>query len=176
MGLQLLALGPLLAGFALLGPWLLPPLFGDRWEPVLSIYPFIALSYLVNAAFNMHSSVLYVLQRNRAVTVFHAVHIVLFAGAALVLVDKLGLLGYGVAEVVALASYAVIHLYVSRLFAFGYKRARPWLLAFAPPLFVSLAGAPWGLGLWAFTLGAGLSKPARVQLGEYWSYLRRSKS
>jgi PST family polysaccharide transporter len=174
MGLQVLALGPLLAGFALAAPWLLPLLFGDRWDPVLLVFPFIALSYLVNAVFNMHASVLYVLKHNWAVTVFHVVHIVLFAGAALLLVDRVGLMGYGLAEVVGLGSYLIIHLQVARLFAFSYWRAWPWLLAFVPPLFFPLVGFPWALGLWIFAPVAGLSGSARAQVVEYWSYLRKS--
>lgn len=176
MGLQLLGLGPFLAGFALLAPWLLPFLFGDDWTPVLTIYPFIALGYLSNAVFNMHSSVLYVLQRNWSVTVFHLVHIALFAGTAWLLVDRLGLVGYGLAEVAALVSYVIVHLYVARLFDFGYGRAWPWFLAFAPPLFFPLVGLPWGLGLWAFAPAVVLfSGTARAQMKEYWSYIRRKK-
>jgi PST family polysaccharide transporter len=174
MGMQLLGLGPLLAGFALAAPWLIPFLFGERWTPVILVYPFIALSYLLNAVFNMHSSVLYVLQRNWSVTIFHVVHITLFAGAAWLLVDEIGILGYGLAEVVALASYPIIHFCVARLFAFNYRRAQRWLLAFVPPLFLPLTGLPWGLGLWAFTLGVLLlSGGAHAQIREYWLYVRR---
>jgi O-antigen/teichoic acid export membrane protein len=173
MGLQLLAQGPLLAGLALLGPWLLPLMFGDRWDSVLLVYPFIALGSLVNAVFNMHSSVLYVLQRNWAVTTFHVVHIALFAGAAFLLVPRLGVMGYGLAEVVALVSYPIIHCYVALLFAFDYGRALPWLVAFIPPLSFPLVGFPWGLGLLAFTLVPVLSAGARTQVREYWLYARR---
>ena len=176
MGLQLLGLGPLLAGFALVAPWLLPLLFGDRWAPVLYVYPFIALSYLLNAVFNMHSSVLYVLQHNWSVTVFHLVHIVVFAGAALVLVERVGIVGYGLAEVAALGSYLLIHHYVARIFSFDYTRARPWLLAFVPPLFFPLVGLPLGALLWAFALIVLLmSNVAHAQVREYWSYARRLK-
>ena len=177
MGMQLLGLGPLLAGFALVAPWLLPLLFGERWDPVVLIYPFIALSYLLNAVFNMHSSVLYVLKRNWSVMAFHVVHIVLFAGAALLLVDRLGLLGYGLAELVALASYPVLHFLAIRLLDFNYNRALPWLVAFVPPLFLPLTGLPWGIGLWISALGVALlSKGAHSQIREYWLYLRKKRS
>jgi PST family polysaccharide transporter len=173
MGLQSLALGPLLAGFAVVAPWLLPLAFGHDWLPVLSVYPFIALGYFVNAVFSMHSSVLYVLQRNREVLVFNVVHVTLFAGAALLFVPWFGLQGYGLAEVAALGSYVVIHIYVARLFEFSYERSLPWLLAFVPPLFVPLVGLPWGLGLCVCTVVAALSGTARSQLSEYWKYVGR---
>ena len=76
MRLQTLALGPVLIGFSWFGGWLMALAFGPRWEPVMLVYPFLALSYLTNAQFNIHSSILYVLHRNWAVSWFHIVHIV----------------------------------------------------------------------------------------------------
>ena len=64
--------------------------------------------------FSLHSSVLYLLGKNMQVTAFHLVHILLFAGSAAVLVPRLGLPGYGWAEMVALSSYAVIHILLAR--------------------------------------------------------------
>jgi O-antigen/teichoic acid export membrane protein len=114
MRLQTFAVGLPLAGFALVAPFVLPLVFGPRWSPSLSVFPFIALSYLSNAMFNLHSSVLYLLQKNWEVTWFHCVHILLFSASAVVLVPRVGFAGYGWAEVVALASYLVIHLFVAR--------------------------------------------------------------
>src|SRR3954451_11654486 len=108
MRLQTLALGPVLIGFGWFGGYALSLVFGARWDPVRVLYPFLALSYLTNAQFNFPSSVLYVLHRNWAVSWFHIVHIVLFAGAAWVLVDQFGIVGYGYGEAVALLSYPVI--------------------------------------------------------------------
>ena len=104
MGLQLLGVGPIFAGFALVTPWLIPLVYGNQWTPVLTLFPFIAMGYLLNAVFAMHSSVLYVLRRNRAVASFSSVHVALFSGSAVLLVDRLGLLGYGLAEVVAFSA------------------------------------------------------------------------
>jgi len=108
MKLQALAVGPPLLAFGLVASVVIPRFFGPRWSAVPTIYPFIALSYLANSLFNLHSSALYVLRRNWDVTLFHSAHVVLFAGSALLLVPRLGLRGYGVAEVVALASYLAI--------------------------------------------------------------------
>jgi len=114
MRLQALAVGPLLLAFGLVAWFVIPRFFGPRWSAVPGIYPFIALSYLGNSLFNLHSSALYVLRRNWDVTLFHATHIALFAGSALLLVPRLGVVGYGMAEVVALASYAVVQLLLVR--------------------------------------------------------------
>lgn len=153
MGLQILALGPLLAVVSWIGPWLLPLVFGSRWLPVVEVYPFIALSYLSNSMFNMHSSTLYVLQRNWEVTAFHVVHMILFAGAAFLLLPRLGLLGYGWAEVVALVSYVVIHIYLLRNIGNpDYRLAGLWWGACGLALFSYQLGWWASLGLVAVAL------------------------
>ncbi|MBV9389142.1 MAG: oligosaccharide flippase family protein [Chroococcidiopsidaceae cyanobacterium CP_BM_ER_R8_30] len=144
MGLQILALGPLLVGFSWVGPWLIPLLFGSRWRPVIEIYPFIAVSYLSNAMFNLHSSALYVLQRNWEITVFHLAHIALFGGAVFMFVPRLGLVGYGWAEILALCSYIIIHFYVTRSIGSpDYRLVGLWWGAFVAALFI------YQLGWWA---------------------------
>jgi PST family polysaccharide transporter len=141
MCLQILALGPFFLGFILIGPWLLPTLFGERWIPVMQIFPFIALSYLVNALFSLHSSVLYVVRRNWAVAFFHLIHIILFAGGALLLVPRLRIIGYGWGEVMALLSYPIIHFQVIKYVGKpDYLLAGVWTLAFATSFFWQWAG------------------------------------
>lgn len=148
MGLQVLALGPLLAVASWLAPMAIPIVFGDRWLPVLQVYPFIALSYLTNALFNLHSSALYVLQRNWEVTIFHVVHILLFVGSALVLIPRLGLPGYGWAEAIALTSYIVVHWFVARHVGQPrYRLAAVWWAACTLALFTEAIGWWAGLGL-----------------------------
>jgi len=114
MRLQTLAVGVPLAGFAIIAPYVMPRAFGARWDPVIRVYPFIALSYLVSSVFNLHSSVLYLLRRNWSVTAFHAVHVLLFAGTAALLVPRINILGYGWAEVMALAGYVIVHYFVQQ--------------------------------------------------------------
>lgn len=55
---------------------------------MLQVYPFIAVGYLANTMFSLHSSALYVLKGNWRVTSFHLAHVVLFAGSALLLVPQ----------------------------------------------------------------------------------------
>ena len=146
MKLQVVAVGPLLLALGLVASVAIPRFLGPRWSAVPTIYPFIALSYLANSLFNLHSSALYVLRRNWDVTLFHAAHVALFAGSALLLVPRLGLLGYGVAEVVALASYLVIQrLLVRQIGPIDGTVALAWGVA----LGVGLFAAPdrwWALG------------------------------
>lgn len=113
MRFQALAVGFPLASFALLAPFLIPIGFGHQWTSATKVYPFIAMSYLTNAMFNLHSSVLYLLGRNMRVTWFHLFHVALFAGSAMLLVPRMGFVGYGWAEVVALPSYLALHLFLA---------------------------------------------------------------
>ena len=138
INLQLMALGPLLAIVGLGSPWVLPLLLGPGWLPVLDVYPFIALSYLVGTAFGLHSSILFVMQR---VAAFRLVNIILFAGTALLLVPRLGIEGYGWAEVLHLPSWILLlawfQIYVGRPIS---AKAGVWLIGWAIPLF------SWQLG------------------------------
>lgn len=109
MQLQVLLVSPLLLGMAVVGPYVLPHLLGVEWTDVMRVFPFIAFSYTVNALFNLYASALYVLRYNWEVTLFHLTHIALFFTAALLLVPRLGITGYGWAELVAFGSYFVLH-------------------------------------------------------------------
>ena len=166
MGLQILALGPLLVGVSWVCPWIIPLLFGDHWLPVIQIYPFIALSYLSNAMFNLHSSVLYVLRRNWEVTAFHLVHIALFAGTALLLVSRfLGVVGYGWAEVVALGSYVIIHAFVvQNIGSPDYRLPILWWGALAAALFVYQLGWWSALGLVVIAFLPGTHKQIKYYI------------
>jgi PST family polysaccharide transporter len=145
MSLQVMAVGPLLAGFGLVAPWIIPLLFGSQWLPVLEVYPFIAISYLSMVVFILPSSTLHVLQRNWEVAVFNLVHVGFFAGAALLLVPQLGFGGYGWAEVAALPSYILLAVWSRiRIGRLSYTRAGIWFTAWAIPLF------NWQIGPWAW--------------------------
>ncbi len=173
ISLQILALGPLLTGFAIFSPFILPRLFGDRWLPVTEIYPFIALSYLSNAMFNMHCSVLFVLKKNWEVTVFHITHILLFSGASFVLVPMLGIKGYGLAEICALVSYATIHLFLVRQVGCpDYKLSIVWWVAFSTSLFI------FQIGWWACcgVVLVGLLPDTRQRLVEILRHVKTLKS
>jgi O-antigen/teichoic acid export membrane protein len=143
MRFQAVAVGFPLASFALLAPFLIPLGFGHHWTSAEKVFPFIALGYLSNAMFNLHSSVLYMLAKNWQVTWFHIVHISLFAGSAVVLVPRMGFVGYGWAEVVALLSYPVIHFFLARaLGSPSYGAPAIWYATCVLAILLGAMGAP----------------------------------
>jgi PST family polysaccharide transporter len=161
INLQLMALGPLLAIVGLGSPWALPLLLGPSWHPVLEVYPFIALSYLVGIAFSLHSSVLFVMRRLWEVAAFRLVNLILFAGAALLLVPHLGIKGYGWAEVLHLPSWILLlawfQVYVGRPSS---AKTGVWLIVWAIPLF------SWQLGplVWISAVVPLIWAPTRREL------------
>lgn len=139
MRLQVLLLGPPLVGFSMLGPYVMPIVFGDRWAEwsgAMDIFPYIALGVLCNAIFSLHSSMLFVLHRNGLVALFHAAHVTLLFASAAYLLPRHGIVGLGYAEIVAMASYVVIHRLTARVLGTpGYSLAAAWALAAALLLF-----------------------------------------
>ncbi len=136
MRIQLLAIFSLVLPFSIFAKWIVPLSFGSKWIPVLQIFPFIALSYIVNSAFSLHSSALYTLGKNREVAIFHAIHILLFAGSSLIFIQFFDLIGYGFGEMIAFLSYAVIHIFLVRnVGKVNYSIPFLWLISLSLPLF-----------------------------------------
>lgn len=148
IGLQVLAVGPFLVAFAWAGGWVVHLTLGSRWLPVLDLYPFMALALLTQGVFGFHASVLHVLKRNVDVAIARVVDTTLFALGALWLVPRVGAVGFGLADLLSLASGAVLHAMLSR--AIGspdYRLAAVWWAAFGLALFYPYVGWWAGAGL-----------------------------
>jgi O-antigen/teichoic acid export membrane protein len=169
MQLQALVVGPPLVAFGWLGGWLVPLLFGADWSPLMRVYSAIAIGFLTNALFQLHSSALYVRKRTGDMTAFHAAHVLLLAGTAALLVPRIGLIGYAWAEIAALLSYAVLHWRTRRAvthLSYG-APATAWA-AFA--LAVALPNNPWA-GAVLVTLVLALPS-TRTVLNGLWQHAR----
>jgi O-antigen/teichoic acid export membrane protein len=143
---QVVSLGPLLCGFALVGPLAVRHVLGMRWLPSLALYPFIAAGVLVNSLYNLQASALFVLGRQWVVMRSYALHIALLGAGTFVLLPHLGIAGYGWAELLACAGYWPIHAGLKPFAALSYRRIWPWLVIFLALLFGSLAN-PQGAGV-----------------------------
>ncbi len=107
--LQVIILGPLLCVFALAGPFLLRHALGARWMPSLAVYPFIAAGVLVNSIYNLQASALFVLEQQWTVMRSYAAHVLLLGAGTWFLLPHWGIIGYGLAELMACCSYYAIH-------------------------------------------------------------------
>ncbi len=165
--------GLLLLCSGFFAPLVVPKLFGNNWSEVPLIFPFVALGTLANATFALHSSALYVLRLNKHVATFHLIHVGILGLSLFFWLPKQGLLGYGLAELTALSSYAVIHsLLVRSAGKVRFILPMGWLVGLGIGLFY-----PW-MGLVAFIplfiwLLTPASFPTWGRLAKNLSMLRR---
>jgi PST family polysaccharide transporter len=105
------------------------------------------------------------------VALFHLLHVALFAGGAWLLLPKLGIVGYGWAEVIALPAYGLIHLFITKIIGSpDYRLALLWWAACSLPLFVQQLGMWTGFGL-IFVI---LLPITRQQIRSYWHSFQHS--
>ncbi len=135
MFLQLVTLGPLLCGFALMGPFIFHHIIGVRWLPSLRVYPFVAVGVLVNSIYNLQASALFVLEKQFVVMLAYSFHVATLALGTYLFVPRFGIVGYGWAELAACSAYLLIHGSVGRQFAISYHRIGPLLAFFIALLF-----------------------------------------
>jgi len=145
--LQLVTLGPLLCGVALFGPFLARHVLGTRWMPSLAVYPFIAAGVLVNSVYNLQASALFIMGRQWRVFQVYGVHVILLTVASLALVPRVGLIGYGWAELIACVAYLLLQRNPAEQTRISYRKLVPLLGAFTGLLFAPLLGAAW-VKLW----------------------------
>jgi PST family polysaccharide transporter len=167
MALQVLALGPVFAGFSLVAAIIVPLVFGHRWAHAIPLFPYLALAALGTAVQNSQLTVLYVSERNMDVAKVQAARLALLVPSALVLLPAIGLIGWGVASVITLLSLVVSDRVVRRVVTPDYGPSLPWAVAFVPPLFIATVGMPVGLLLLVPTVVAVTLPSARRQLGGY---------
>ena len=148
--LQLITLGPLLCGVAILGPFLARHVLGMRWMPSLALYPFIAAGVLINSVYNLQASALFVVGRQWRVFQVYGLHVVMLAVATIVLVPRAGILGYGWAELLACTAYLLMQRKPSEQTRISYRRLAPLLGTFTGLLFAPLLGAAW-IKLWGIS-------------------------
>jgi O-antigen/teichoic acid export membrane protein len=133
---QVISLGPPLAMFALLGPFVVRHFMGVRWMPALAVYPFVAAGVLINSVYNLQASALFVTGRQWLVMRSYTMHVALLGAGTLLLVPRIGIVGYGWAELLACGAYLQLHAGVAPISVIGYRRLVPWVAIFLAALFV----------------------------------------
>jgi PST family polysaccharide transporter len=172
--LQILATGPLLVAFAALSPWFIPLAFGDEWTALVDLFPLVAIASLTSVTFNMVVSALYVRERNVEVIWFQLLRLGLFAGAAVVAVAELGVVGYGVAEAVALSGFVLLLWRARDLLGAAPLRSLPLLVAFSLAMLAVLLPRPAGYALLLAPAVVLLRSTQRRYLREYLGHVRDS--
>lgn len=142
---QLVALAVPLGAFALLARIVVPAVFGPEWDRAISLYSLLALAAVLSASGLIQTSVLLSRGRNLQVTAAAAVQAVIFVAVLAVTVPRVGVVGYGLATVAALASLAVVDLMARREVSFGYRHLVPLAVGLVPPVFAALVPLRYGI-------------------------------
>ncbi|MEL7072127.1 MAG: oligosaccharide flippase family protein [Cyanobacteria bacterium J06581_3] len=155
MTYQALLIGPVCASFACVSAWIIPALFGAKWLPSVQVFPLIAIAALVSAIFDLHAAALYASGHNRDVGLQNLFYVGLLWLGCYLFLPMFGLWGYGLAELLTIPSYFLIHrAFVKFSGSPNYSGAFWLILATLPPLLGSIF-LPFGysIGLLIFSYG-----------------------
>ena len=175
MAYQAIMIGTLCAAFACIDSWVIPILFGEAWLPSTQIFPFVALSAMVRAMFDLHTAALYAANRNILVVCAYALYIgLLWLGCAL-LMPQFGLWGYGFAELMTMGSHLLLHRSILKLYGSPNYSPALWLAlaAMLPILSGSLITPVVGIVVFVASYSLVLLQPEVREVAlELWTTLR----
>jgi O-antigen/teichoic acid export membrane protein len=167
MTVQILFFGPMLAIFGAVAVWVVPFVFGHRWDQALDIFPFVAVNAIGVSVLSAQAAVFFARGQTANVSRVNFAKLVIAAGTAAVLVPLLGLPGYGLALVLSLAALFVSDRLMRPDIKPSYGPAAMWSVAFIPPVFSPLLAPGAAAFLWVPTLLVLITPRAREQLREY---------
>lgn len=98
-----------LLGFMSIGYWLVPLLFGEKWEPVSEVLVLACLPMAVNSIFALQSSALYAIGKNFDEAKFHTIYTIFLWPIAYLTISRFGYIGLPLAEILVLPTYYVQH-------------------------------------------------------------------
>lgn len=107
--LQVIGTAAPFVAFCAFAGYIITRVYGYEWRPVADILPFLAIGAIANSAFSLQSSALYALDKARSLLLFHLSFVGIYMSSAWLLSDAFGLKGVGVAELVAIPTYALLH-------------------------------------------------------------------
>jgi PST family polysaccharide transporter len=150
MALQLLALGPILAGFAVLSPWIVTPVFGPRWHTLVYVFPFFAAAQLATAVFTMHLSALLAIGRVRFTITSSVLRLLIILALVWPLGWRYGIAGASASVTVSIVGFVLLDLGLRHFVAVSYRTVTPLLLMcspflaapFVPKVVIPLLAAP----------------------------------
>ncbi len=142
MIVQVLLVGLISAMTAALGAPVAGRLLGANWGAMMRVFQPLAVAGVVNCAFHLHCSALYVHDRADLVNWFNAANTGLLLGVGLALGKTHGVAGYLAAEIAALASYGLLVVLAKRSLGLPYPMTGVLWLAAAVAA-ISLAGEGW---------------------------------
>lgn len=141
--LQVLAVGPILAVFAVVSPWLVPTVFGSHWNQLIRIFPYFAATQLATSLFTMHGSTLLAVGNARAVAITNLCRVALVILAALPLGQAFGVPGASAAVAISILGFVPLHAAMRKVIEVSYRAVLPLLAMFVPLICAPFAPAAY---------------------------------
>ena len=140
MTYQALLMGTTCATFSCCASWIIPLVFGEKWLPSSQIFPLIGLAASVSAIFDLHNATLYAAGKNYEVGRLNVAYVSLLWMSSWLMIPLFGFWGYGMAQILALPSYFLIHLSLVKFCGSPNYGNAFWLIIAATP---SLIASIW---------------------------------
>lgn len=156
--LQLLALAPVVGGFALVSPWLVPRVFGQHWHDLIYIFPFLALGQLGMSLYTMHLSTMLAVGKMSAVIWSNLLRLLIVAGLSAPLGWRYGMAGASASMAISVVGFLPLELATRRFVKVSYRASAAWIVMFVPLLGVPFV-PDWGVPLLILPLLVTLAIP-----------------
>jgi PST family polysaccharide transporter len=155
MTYQVLVVGPTCAVFSCCAGWLIPLMFGAEWLPSAKLFPLIAVAVLIGSVFDLHGSALYAAGHNREVALYSFGYITVEWLALWLIAPNAGLWSYGVAQIIALPSYFLLHRSLVKLCGSPNYGNAFWLIIVTLPALIIGPLVPVFVGIGVLILSYG---------------------
>jgi PST family polysaccharide transporter len=140
--LQLIALGLPFAIFGVLAPKVIPLMFGHEWAPAIHLYSLLALTAFFGASGLLQMTLLWSRGRNLVVAASSLIQSVVLVAAAIFLVRKFGIDGFGYSSLLALVDLIYLDRKVRSIVTFSYRNYLLVALALGPMVAYPLVPFP----------------------------------
>src|SRR3989442_3596319 len=108
-----------------------------RGMPTFLINRFVGAGLLVNSVYNVQASALFVIGKQWTVMRSYTLQVALLGAGTLLLLPRLGISGYGWAELLACGGYFILHSGLKEAVGFFYGSLLPCVSVFLLLLFVT---------------------------------------
>ena len=168
--IQVLAVGACFVAFSWSAGLIFSPLFGAQWHMVPALVRLIAPAYLLSVAGNVYLSGLLTKNRPWSTVAPNLVNTILLWLVCLLLLSRVGVRGYGYAELVAMVSVVVTMALFARSFGRPVLRG-PLMWVTAMSVAIQAPALSWWLGV-AVVLPL-LDRQRRGEVAKIYSQVRR---
>ena len=164
--LQVFGIGAPLFVFCLIGTVIVEHLLGVRWLPAMDVMPLMAIVLLGQSMFQIKESALLLFRRNSSLAAFYSLHLVILATGTWFFSEEYGLIGIGLAMIVALPSYAIVNYLLSSLVPPRPYAGFIWFAVFSALILATIVPGPWSQMLVLAAAIGAFRKEARMEFVE----------